>query len=562
MPVGGIGKDGHRSDDDDDFFRPSSNSMLAKIFGISKNNFSEKTPAVSSRSSPKGAVNISERYGSSSYRYIPPQETMETDAENTKEIPLVGWSLAQASVVTAYKLINNENTAQGKLGLALLQLNTEYKILIYRTKSDVLATLNISKSSKLFLKADYLQFQSDDECFWSVLFEKKMERDGLLAMVKDSCNLQEEKHLPKPIPASRSIPIVEEPLSDTERNKASLITRMARVGQSILPHDKPISTTEISDSSDTDTRIETIPRSSVPPHRRSGCGGGKINPTTIGMQMIPTAANVLSTAIAGQNMLQTATDMNFNLFMAENRMQGTEVRMNLTKLESKLDRVLDKIDLLNLSSVQVNNSDQKSSFDKDEDILALEEKVFELKKENHALRGKIRAMEDESGKEIAKKELQQSENMCRMLDERVKKLDEEIKTSTIRFNDNILKIEELNREIVLKNRTIEERTKEIRSLEDQLKMSEKDRESLSITNDILKRQTESLQQTVKELKVELLTEQALEKSNGKLHALVKEIMNKCFQKLSDRIDDPSVLKVIGLTMKQETKETLEGQRNK
>ncbi|KAL1380710.1 hypothetical protein pipiens_013988 [Culex pipiens pipiens] len=568
MLVGGAARKGHQSDDDEDFFKPTANSTLAKIFGISKpNNAPPKKPppAGIQASAPNSGVvgaKVSDRYGASSFRYVPPApEPDPAGSQQTTSVEAATeWNLVQASVVTAYKLVNNENTAQGKLGIALLSSGTDFKILLYRSKTDALATLNISPATKLFLKQDYLQFQSDDDCFWSVLFEAVAERDRLLATVGQVCSVEQEKlppPPPRPVPASRTAaaPIVEEPESDVDRsNRASLISRMARVGQPILPQDKPAvaSTTEV-DSSDTDAavRIETIPR-----HRRTGSGGGKM---TIGMQMVPSTA--LSSAIAGQNMLQTAADCNFNMFMAENRMQGTEVRMNLSKLESKLDRVLDKIDLLNVGG---NSAEGKSLLDKDEDILALEEKVLELKKENHALKGKVRTLEAE-GKSmrensLAKEDLLEAEEKCRELGEKVALLERELKTSQNKSNEDRAQFERKVEEISLKDEVIEGKTKEVRVLEEQLQIAQSKEKETSEANAALQKQIESLKESLKAVEQQLEDQKVTGTTNKTLlDGLVKDIMNNCYQRLSERIEDGKILKIIGQTIKQETKAALERQ---
>ncbi|XP_065082903.1 uncharacterized protein LOC135705223 [Ochlerotatus camptorhynchus] len=557
------------SDDDDDFFKPTPNSTLAKIFGIAKGKTAStrNSPEIVSSATKPTASKVSDRYGASSFRYVPPQEVVEThsDGETSANKSSAEWSLVQACVVTAYKLVNNTNTTQGKLGLALLNSGSEFRILIYRTKTDAVATLNLASSSKLFLKNEYLQFRSDDESFWSVLFENPAERDRLLRTIKDVCTIEkEQQHRVPPVPASRTIPIVEEPDSDIEQSKASLISRMARVGQSILPQDKPLSTTEVSDSSDTDARFETIPRSNIPPHRRAASGGsGKIQPVSMGMQMVPSAANALTTAIAGQNMLHTATDVNFNLFMTENRMQGTEVRMNLSKLESKLDRVLDKIDCINLNSG--GGSAEKSAIDKDEDILALEEKIFELKKENHALKGKLRTMEAETSfrknDAVLRQQLTESEKCCKEFEEKVAALQEDLVANRYRSDLDLKEIERIKGEFDTKNQLIAEKAKEISLLTNQIGEAQK-RETLSNEkNSLLMKQIEELQNTAKNME-ELKSLQPKATSSESLDDLVKAIMNSCFQRMSEQIDDARTLKIIGNAIKQETKAALARRQTK
>ncbi|XP_062564104.1 FK506-binding protein 15 [Armigeres subalbatus] len=552
---------GSPASDDDDFFKPASNSTLAKIFGVSKNS------TAASRKSPETAnqSKVSDRYGASSFRYIPPQQAIDstTDGDHPEHKRPPEWNLLQASVVTAYKLINETNTPQGKLGLALLRSEFAFRILIYRTKTDALTTLNLQVGTKLFLKNEYLQFRSDDDGFWSVLFEAADERDRLLNTIQDVCILeleQPQQRVP-PIPASRTVPIVEEPDSDAEKGKASLISRMARVGKPILPQDNPVSTTEVSDSSDTDAHFETIARPNIP-HRRTGGASttGKIHQAPIGLQMIPSAANALTTAIAGQNLLHTATDVNFNLFMTESRMQGTEVRMNLSKLESKLDRVLDKIDLLNLNSAD----DGKSSTDKDQDMLLLEEKILELKKENLALKAKVRAMETKvstKNEDVLKQKLSESEIRYTELQLMVEALQKDLVASRDTNKSDFREFERIKKEQEANIEMVQNKSKEIELLTEQLKDVHKKILTLQENNSMLMKQNEELQATNKTMAQELSTIQT-KSSETELHfdELVKTIMNNCFQRMCDQISDARTLKIVGQTIKQETKAALARRR--
>ncbi|XP_055609381.1 uncharacterized protein LOC129756503 [Uranotaenia lowii] len=580
MPIGGSGSVGQHSDDDDDFFKPTPNSTLAKIFGIAKpstNTIKRKEepnprPDVAKeRGTVSSASKISDRYGSSSFRYVPPSATQQNESDKIRETKTSQektnnpeWIVALASVVTAYKLIDNNNKGLGKLGLALLKLDTALKIILYRTKTDALATLNVTPTTEIYVKSEYLQFRTDDESFWSVLFDKSVEKEQILTILGKVCLIHLETTEPPepkpPVPAARSFPIVEEPESEVETsNKHRLISRMARMGQSILPQsDKTSSVNEVSDSSDTDVaRIETIPRH----HRRSG-SGGKIHPVAIGMQMVPSsqAAAAFSSAIAGQSMMQTATDVNFNLFMTESRMQGTEVRMNLSKLETKLDRMLDKIELININ----NGSDARSNIDKDEDILQLEEKNLELKKENHVLKNKVKNLESKtsSAEEFTslKDNLAASERQCNFYSKEIEQLQQDLHLSNVENDKNLKQIENLSNEITAKNSIISEKTEELKVLNEKLQIMITEQDSMRQNNALLVKQVENLEKSIASLE-DQIQKQSPQKGKQDFDMMIKEIMNNCFQKLCDKLEDKNTLRVIGQTLKQETKAVLDRNLN-
>ncbi|XP_058446605.1 uncharacterized protein LOC131427441 [Malaya genurostris] len=554
MPIDRKNNITRQSDDEEEFFKPTSNSTLAKIFGISKESIPKK---LSSTEVPK-SNQLSDRYGASSFRYIPPQETVESDDSKITDRTTENWKLLQASVVSAFKLINNENLPQGKLGLALLCLEAEYRIIIYRTKTDILATLNIYPSTTLMLKNSYFQFHSEDGCFWSVIFDHIMERDQLLKQINEICTIDQDD---KPVPASRTIPFVELPDSDTDKTKASLITRMARVGQSIYPQDKPMSTTEVSDSSDTDVRIETLPRPNISSHRRI-INSAKNYPVAIGMQMVPSSTNALNTTMSGQSMLATAADVNINMFLTENRMQNTELRMNLSKIETKLERVLDRIDLLN----NLGTKEANQVIDKDEDMLQLEEKILELKRENHSLKGRIRSLETEAvtSKENirTKNQLLETEVECEKLKDEIEKLQNDIQESHENNQLRSNEIDRLNQELLGRNEIIEKTAKDLKVLEEQIKAHQSTENSLNDANKLLTNELDCLQQTIASMEQKLVEQTKELKTNDStvLGDMVKEIMNSCFQRISDQIDDASVLKIVGQAIKQETKSVLQKQK--
>ncbi|XP_053692786.1 uncharacterized protein LOC128741191 [Sabethes cyaneus] len=553
MPLN-FNKNDRKSDDDEEFFKPTASSSLAKIFGVASSRPLKKvTPANSPKSSQ-----LSDRY-ESAFRYIPPSSTEQEEADGHKQIsnkPMANWVLIQASVVTAYKLVGTENVSQAKLGLALLKSEDNYKILLYRTKTDALATVNVSPSTKMFLNHNYLQFHSDDECFWSVLFDQLAEKKTFCSTIGKVCKVEERKDdvaVCRPIPASRTtIPIVEEPDSDsTDRKKTNLLTRIAKVGQPILVQDKQFRT-EISDSSDTDVRIETIPR-----HRRTG-SGSKIHPVTIGMQMLP-SSTALSTAIAGQNLMQTSNDCNFNMLMAENRMQGTELRMNLSKIESKLERVLDKIDLLSPSEASGLGIAKKSTFDRDEVILNLEETILEHKKENHMLKRKIRNLEMEatSSTQLMKTEelLMQADKRCQSLQDEVAQLRQDVQTSKENSCKDIKEIERLSAELVQKTMLAEKNSKNIQLLEEQLTAAQKEQASLQQTNLALENDLKNCKSTITTLQQTQLAQS--EQQEKQQDHVIKNIMNTCFHRICEEINDPRVLQIVGEVIKKQTKAALQ-----
>nr|XP_040225418.2 uncharacterized protein LOC120951015 isoform X1 [Anopheles coluzzii] len=565
---GDVGRGGDHESDDEEFFKPtpsnSANSTLAKLFGFTP----KGTASVGSRerasvsAAPK-PVKISDRYGPSNFRYVPAEPAEDETAEESSKAP-PEWTIVRASVVSAYKLVDRDNVYLGSVGLALLNSSAGHRLLLYRTKTDVLATVTLSSDTKLFLKQNYLQFRADDSNeFWSVLIEAETERQALLAAIESWCCVERE-------------PIVEEPLSEVERDppdppnskRSELAARMARMGGQAMPLPEkvkppPIPTTAPgSDSSDTsDSKIETI---TTRPIRRPNY------PSAVGMQMVPLAGMVPAGhggTVTGQGNGTTMADVNFNLIMSENRMQNTEMRMNLTKLESKLDRVLDRIDLLNLHQGGSSGSSERpqSVADKDAEVLELEEKLLELKRTNHALKSKVRTLEaaERDGTRETNAKLEQQiktlEELERHHKETIRSLELQLEASNAELARQKATLDALEKQLAEEKLTTEDATKEMNAAREQLAEARHDRTRFKEQLEQEHHRSESWRQQLDQLQRECdeLKQAAQHRPAATDASLVKDIMNGCYQQLCDQITDPHVLRIIAQTIKRETKAALE-----
>ncbi|XP_058061624.1 uncharacterized protein LOC131211948 isoform X2 [Anopheles bellator] len=540
----------------------ASESGLAAIFGLSSKPTAGKGAGTGSIA-PK-PIKVSDRYGPSNFRYIPSPATGPADELPAEPSKPPEWAIERATVVVAYKLAAGDNMFLGKVGLALLKSSTGHRLLLYRTKTDVLGAVTLNRDTKLFLKQDYLQFRADESSdFWSVLFENESDRQAMLAVIDEWCTVERE-------------PVIEEPLSEAEKepeamanSRSNLVARMARMGQAIpLPPGRgPVSAhgpvpppgpPDVgSDSSDTsDSKIETIP-ARVAPARRTNMV------PTIGMQMVP-LTGLVSASTSGPSNPATA-DMNFNLVMSENRMQNTEMRMNLTKLESKLDRVLDRIDLL---SVQGDRR-PSSAADRDEELLALEEKLLELKRENHTLKGKLRAAEatesDAKRRSDAKlieklQSLEECDHRQRDTIHRMERENETNRAESARQKEVRLALE---KELAEAKENGAEKTKELERSLAELRAANERSEQLQQQLTEERNRSHEAGTRIEQLQRELNTvRQASEKTlqPAAAGALVKDIMNNCYQRLCDQITDPQVLRLIAATIKRETKAALDREK--
>ncbi|XP_031626354.1 uncharacterized protein LOC116342761 [Contarinia nasturtii] len=317
-------------------------------------------------------------------KYVPLKSTQpQTQKMDHTNKPT--WNVIIAKIVTAFKLISDINTSIGHLGLALLQnpFENTSKLILYKTKEQILSTFLLKRSTKVYWKPPYLQYHDDMNGFWSLLFTHDADCTDFFAKLEEVCDIDRANAIK--FEASDRINMVElekiEEVSSKSnaekpdevdstnspilKTKDDVVHRVARIGHQ-LPKIKPVTADDDSDStqpSDTEKVPNIKPAYNIA--ERTG-------------QLPPKPANI---SVALQPSFWPSSTFDLNSFATENRIQNTEVRMNLSKLDSKMDRMLDNIERLRLKATHATNAS-----DKDEEIIRLEEKVLELKKENRALK--------------------------------------------------------------------------------------------------------------------------------------------------------------------------------
>lgn len=102
----------------------------------------------------------------------------KTDSEN------MNWEVLTAKLVTAYKVINQQNTIIGRLGFAvLLSDKRNLKIILYRSKIDLLSSVILRESNKIYVKGNFIQYLDSSNNFWSILFENENDRDEAIKLL-------------------------------------------------------------------------------------------------------------------------------------------------------------------------------------------------------------------------------------------------------------------------------------------------------------------------------------------------------------------------------------------
>lgn len=339
--------------------------------------------------------------------------------------------------------------------------------------------------------------------------------------------------------------------SDTDssvnrKTKASILNRMANMGHSVLPA-RTLPVEKTSDSSDTmesETHPKTVRHKPVKnnfkknnlenmsdqiteSHQRT------IVPKTESMGNIP-----LYASHAGQLLPMTSTNIitgpsnEMGMFISEQRISNSELRINMNRITDKVDAVLDKI----------NNFQQKENTNVQTDILMklLTEyenkiKVYEelLKsRSDQKIESVTTSKHNDDQVEILKNKISEFEKMNLEKNKEILKLQEEIKLMKSKNAEE--KLEQVNNEGLLLTK--------ISNLENNYKGKEE--ELADIQN-----------------KYEILVTNA-STSNDNIGDKVKNIMNDTFQTISVNFDNnesymgETVKKIVATVIKKITIQTL------
>lgn len=341
--------------------------------------------------------------------------------------------------------------------------------------------------------------------------------------------------------------------------KSNILSRMAKMGKRIVSPSRKLTTnttnptnnTELSDSSDPEVsprRKQQLQR----PHTTQNSPAlqvAKLQPGPIAhsiefMKHQPlhhASPHTMSHSVGATS----ASDSSLNLML----MQNTEIRFNLSKLDSKLDKLCDKIETMSANGVagtiSNTNNDTIATTTHTEDMVKMEEKLLSTKRENINLKMIIRNLE---------------EKLNEPPDVELNELKIKLKTAQLENKNISLELNNKNEKIHL--------------LEAKLKSScnEKDLEATNMEVEIneLKSQLEESTRNYQELKqqqrgennlatIETQTEQ---ETVAFSEVMIKEIMNNLYFKLCEKISGSNdmkqseVLKIIGITIKHETGECL------
>lgn len=506
--------------------------------------------------------------------------------------------------------MNHIHEPRGKVGFALLLKTTnDLKMVIYRTKQEVLSTTLVLESFYLYVKDSFLQFADDIGALWSITFDTEFDKEAVLKIMETRCHVQRDERF-RSFDSRPSLEEIKEEKSnenhDEKQNKqqrANILSRMAKMGKKIvLPKTAAAAATnnDLSDnSSDNDIKgdYHKPQKPHVPPrnkhnnrhHNNSNVPQLQIAQIGPGPGNVVGPINTFTEPHIIPQFISSTAETNLNLMLSENRIQNTEIRFNLSKLENKVEKILDRVDLLNTSGSGC-SADRCTNFNRDEEIIELDEKLLALKKENLNLKFKIRDLEIERERveqygvgergmhspnpEFDENELKNDNESLRKLNQNIslelERIAEEMKSLEDKIDDNNALMEAKDVELKAKDSQIEEAIRQLEEFKVKLESEEKQ-------NINLQKQLQEVSSNVSKLEfqhsrpdsqdISCQTESYNDTNNNTNNSnneLIKEIMNNLYFKLCDKIQNlnenemkqSEILKNIGQTIKQETNEAL------
>ncbi|KAF2904958.1 hypothetical protein ILUMI_01217 [Ignelater luminosus] len=558
------------NNDDDDFFTPSSTSHLASLFGTSM---------------------TLQKDSDASLVYTAPKQP-RTSGQETPKIspkPATQSSVAFSKVVEVFRLVDSSYVPVGKCGMAIIASENAkaHELILYKTKQDILSRSNLRSDLTFTIQANnYVSFGDDQKIQWTAHFDSAKTLDEFTEQIKvcggavipisikptnvcDKDTSAESSIKSEPISSPKNSPVPKKDSDSSDNSssqaRANILSRMAKMGQSILPMNLP----KASEQSDSETDEQAVSKKPVKKKQKFVLVNGEYVPSDklkhinnhtsniqtpeflmLNGQIVPVSALQQSLSTQLQNPIPNQYSIpglpnqvvlnpqvspmsdSLHVFIAENRTHNCEMRMNVTQLSSKLDNILLKLNQNNRSSSdEITNKNvlELQILEKVKELETSEERISSLQKENTKLQ------EDLVDNNLVIKSLkQENENQKKLILEQEQKIGELEKYNQCLENQ------------ITQNKVLQDNTSQMQQtindlnqiIEDQKikQQSEESRENIEE-----KQNLKSSLATLNEDIVHLRTQ--LEDKNSKADIFsrkLKQSMNTLFQQIMEDFDDENI----------------------
>ena len=476
-----------------------------------------------------------------------------------------------AKVVLAFR----QGESLGKVGLALIQNPDETcAIIMYKSKANILTNFKL-ETNKLYKQLEYWQFYDEQSLYWSFSFdslqdEKEFKENLRMKQIffkeaqENNQATEQINREASPVIKAQLLATDEENHGHSKKTKNSLIKRMAKMGRplpTMSTHSNTEITTDYSDSSDTEviqTPLSLRQKPAIAP-KGSNLSSINNNQQLVASTLTLTPSTVPSSAIYPINPLESQY---MQMLLTEQRTQGSELRMNINKLENKIEKVLDKLELCD-------RHDGKQKPEKDDEILELEEKLLVLKKENRKLKQSLQEKLNENQLKDSLHDLQEDlksvninhkndvKQIVKQLIQQLKETVEEREVLEQKQEKSESNNKELQNDLKLKEMQIKDLEKQVNDLKDneellKTKLKEMEKEIIAAKETIFKVEKDLLE-----------NKQATVNHNATTNALVKSIMNNLYMDIAYKLENSNlankeqILSLIAGSIRKQTLESLQ-----
>lgn len=456
--------------------------------------------------------------------------------------------------------VGGKNAFIGKVGLAILENKNSnekfpaYRLILYRTKEQILSSITLKLSTPIAFKSQYLQYADNFETFWSVMFHSDADKEEIIDQLKSKCQFQyttDSVDSADPIEAAQEVIPKEaeqlvskngdvpnkvdevensEKLKEAEKveenpiEKSAIVSRIAKLGHQLPSLSSTLTTNgerdDLSLSSDIQQSKTTI------------------KPTIKQESNLLLATNASNVSVAYQTTPWPLTSdlQHLNNHLTESRIHNAEMRMNVSQLESKLDRVLDKIDLFRTAN-------GTTAEEREDEILQLEEKIVELKKENRILKSELKIAVEKNQQEIVALQMNGD------TEEKV--------------NELTVKVDELQKEITEKNQAIKDYEQQIEKFKSNENNEKANTQSKLDALDEQKKQLVQLQMDLQEKNSNILelvkhNQEITAKNADKIRGIMNDFYGRLYEEVSnyETMTSTQILKLAAEIIRRETKGAL------
>ncbi|CAG9783078.1 unnamed protein product [Diatraea saccharalis] len=449
----------HTEDIDDDYFTPASSTSLANIFGKSRNE------------------DITEN---ESLKYTPPKPTnLIPKPEEQKPTQCIF-----ACALVGYEWSNKDYINRGKLGFAILNIvkTGVHNIILYDSNKVTLSSATISAKFEVTIKEKtYFSYLDNLHKYWS-LYASEDELTKILnllksfdVMIKSS---SETDKGPAELTSVETSTVINEQADNKEtgndtdssvnrRTKLSLLNRMASMGQSVLPlrvvsHERSSDSSDTNDTNDYKT-IRHRPIKNVVKRNSSDKSVVECQSLIETQKLLPRKEHSpesmpLFTYLNGQVVPVTNTNIitspsssssnEMNYFITEQRMNNSELRININRVSDKLDQMLSKVVNIESGDKRTNQSQfqmevlQKLLAEYENKIKVYEEFINSNKGADKSINvtklsrnSLLQQTEPSNEIKLLKNKIDQLQLVCLEKDEKIIRLESDIKHIQTKYNE-------------------------------------------------------------------------------------------------------------------------------